>query len=102
MSETPQCLCCGQDAQIPTTPSIITNGREQAVPTICALCSGLLKANHGDLDGSVCCVCAAADGQRVLRYDGVDLPICAGCVDDLLDGRRSRQPADPAARGETA
>jgi len=102
MSETPRCLCCGDDAVIPTTPSIITDGREQAVPTICALCSGLLKANHGDLDGGVCCVCAASDGQRVLRYDGVDLPICTGCVDDILDGLRGAKPANPDERGETA
>jgi hypothetical protein len=101
MSE-PVCLCCGEVAAIPTTPSLLTDGREQAVPTICALCAAHLKANRDDLDGRTCCVCAAVDGDRVLRYDGVDIPICAGCVDDILDGRRGAQPAEPVAGGETA
>ncbi|MDS0223814.1 hypothetical protein NDI54_21020 [Haloarcula sp. S1AR25-5A] len=101
MSEV-ECFCCDDVAAIPTTPSLITDGREQAVPTICALCAAHLKANRNDLDDGVCSVCAAVDGDRVLRYDGIDIPICAGCVDDILTQSRGAQPADPAAGGETA
>jgi hypothetical protein len=101
MSE-PVCLCCGEVAAIPTTPSLLTDGREQAVPTICALCAAHLKANRDDLDDRTCCVCADGDRKSALRYDGIDIPICAGCVDDLLTQSRGAQPAEPAAGGETA